>query len=386
MKRCRLCVIPDTRPDTAFVDGICSACIAYAKRPEIDWQARGRELDALLERGRNGSGFDCIVPSSGGKDSHYQVKALLDRGARPLVVTASTCHLTPVGRSNIENLKRYATTIEVSPNTEVRAKLNRLGLELVGDISWPEHVSIFTTPFRVAADLGIPLLFYGENPQNQYGGPAGSEEARQMTRRWRSEFGGFLGLRPQDMVGHYGITQRDMADYEMPKIEPRPAMRRAHYEPGMGYGTMEIWSPEIEAHFLGQYLPWDSHRNAEIARSMGMVQYVKFQANAWHHENLDNAQTGLHDHFMYRKYGYGRGCAQASVDVRTGRTPRADALSWVLAHDGAWPEEYAGVPLWEVLERIGMPEEQLRALADRFTNWDLFDSMERERPILREEA
>ena len=367
MIRCRLCTMPDTRPDTPFVDGICAACIAYAKRPTIDWAARGRELDALLERGRNGSGFDAIVPSSGGKDSHYQVKALIDRGARPLVVTASTCHLTPVGRANIENLKRYATTLEVSPNTEVRAKLNRLGLELVGDISWPEHVSIFTTPFRVAADLGIPLLFYGENPQNQYGGPAGTEEARQMTRRWRSEFGGFLGLRPQDMVGQYGITQRDMADYQMPRI------------------TDHVWV-KLEAHFLGQYLPWDSHANAEVARAMGMVQYVKFQANAWHHENLDNAQTGLHDHFMYRKYGYGRGCAQVSVDVRTGRMPRADALAWVRAHDGAWPDEYAGVPLQDVLERIGTPERVLLDIADKFTNWDLFTRMERERPILREEA
>jgi hypothetical protein len=35
----------------------------------------------------------------------------------------------------------------------VRAKLNRLGLELVGDISWPEHVSIFTTPFEAVAGL-----------------------------------------------------------------------------------------------------------------------------------------------------------------------------------------------------------------------------------------
>jgi hypothetical protein len=33
-------------------------------------------------------------------------------GAKPLVVTAVTCHLTPIGRANIDNLARYATTIE----------------------------------------------------------------------------------------------------------------------------------------------------------------------------------------------------------------------------------------------------------------------------------
>jgi N-acetyl sugar amidotransferase len=366
MNRCRLCPMPATRPDTPFVDGICAACIAYAKRPMIDWAERGRELDAMLERGRNGSGFDCIVPSSGGKDSHYQVLKLIERGARPLVVTASTCHLTPHGRQNIDNLARYATTIEVTPNRTVRAKLNRLGLEMVGDVSWPEHVSIFTTPFRVATDLGIPLLFYGENPQNQYGGPAGSEEALQLTRRWRSEFGGFLGLRPDDMVGQLEISERDITDYEMPATWARVPLE------------------EIEAHFLGQYLPWDSHENAKAAFQAGMHQSLPSPANYWRHENLDNAQTGLHDHMMYRKYGYGRGCAQLAVDVRAGRVTRDYAMDWIRENDGLFPFTYAGVNVKTMLQRIGLSLGKLEPLLARFTNPELFAGERDLRPILKE--
>jgi N-acetyl sugar amidotransferase len=387
MIRCRLCVMPDTRPDTPFVDGICAACIAYAKRPKDTTAARvhgTEQLDLLLEQGKNGSGFDCIVPSSGGKDSHYQVLKLIERGARPLVVTASTCHLTPIGRLNLDNLARYATTIEVTPNRTVRAKLNRLGLEMVGDVSWPEHVSIFTTPFRVAADLGIPLLFYGENPQNQYGGPAGSEEALQLTRRWRSEFGGFLGLRPADMVGQLEISERDMSDYEMPKVTERPIARRAHYELGMGSGTLEIWAPEIEAHFLGQYLPWDSHENAKAAFQAGMHQSLPSPANYWRHENLDNAQTGLHDHMMYRKYGYGRGCAQLAVDVRAGRVTRAEAMDWIREYDGLFPFTYAGVNAKTMLQRIGLSLGKLEPLLARFTNAEFFAGERDLRPILKE--
>lgn len=365
MIRCRLCVMPDTRPDTPFVDGICAACIAYAKRPSIDWAARRRELELLLERGRNGSGYDCIVPSSGGKDSHYQVLKLIELGARPLVVTASTCHLTEIGRANIDNLARYATTIEVTPNRTVRAKLNRLGLELVGDISWPEHVAIFTIPLRVAATTGIPLIFYGENPQNQYGGPAGSEEARQLTRRWRSEFGGFLGLRPADMVGQLGITERDMLDYDMVGWEDRPLM---------------------EAHFLGQYLPWDSHENARRAHEAGMLQVRPSPANEWEHENLDNAQTGLHDHMMFRKYGYGRLAAQVSVDVRAGRRTREEALQGVLALDGRFPYNYAGVSIEDVLSPIGMTLLDLAPILHRFTNAALFQGEHHGRPILKEDG
>lgn len=363
MIRCRTCVMPNTRPDTPFVDGICSACLAYARRPTIDWAERMNDLEALLERhdGR------CIVPSSGGKDSHYQVLTLLELGAKPIVVTASTCQLSEVGRRNIDNLARYATTIEVTPNREQRRRLNRRGFEMVGDISWPEHVSIFTTPFRMAYKLGIPLIFYGENPQDQYGGPPGSEEAKIMTRRWVSEFGGFLGLRPEDLETMEG----DMEPY---KAIPDVAMEHAG----------------IEAHFLGQYIPWDSHENAKVAIGAGMQVQHPSLANWWPWENLDNVQTGIHDHQMYRKYGYGRGCAQISVDVRTGRVKREIALEWVRRYDGWFTWEYLGHRLSEILEHVGITDRQFQDGLNQFTDWNLFvegaplDAMGR--PPLKDDA
>lgn len=368
MNRCLQCLMPDTRPDTAFLNGVCSACLAYAGRPKIDWQAREEDLRALLARARAvatqfGNTYDVIVPSSGGKDSTAQVLMLKERGARVLAVTATTCHLTPIGRANLDNIARHASTVEVTPDRSVRAKLNRLGLELVGDISWPEHVAIFTTPFRVAAKAGIPFIFYGENPQNQYGGPLEAQDAQQMTRRWISEFGGFLGLRAADMVGQSGITEADMAAYTLPA------------------GLEEAG---IEAHFLGQYLPWDSHENAAKARAAGMRQERPSAANHWDHENLDNASTGLHDAMMWRKYGYGRGCAQVSVDIRAGRIDRKTALQWVEHFDGLFPTEYAGITIDAVLERIGMTMNDLLPILHRFTNWDLFQGEHDWRPILKE--
>ena len=328
MIRCSQCLIPDTRPDTAFINGVCSACISYAKRSQIDWAGRERELHQLLDRHHG----ECIVPSSGGKDSTWQVLKLLEIGAHVTVVTATTCYLTEMGRHNIDNLARYAKTIEVTPNRTVRAKLNRLGLEMVGDISWPEHVSIFTTPFRVAADMRIPLIFFGECPQEAYGGPVGSDEARRLTERWRSEYGGFLGLRPSDMVGQLGITARDMADYEMPAQQS-----------------------DSEAHFLGQYFEWDSHRNAKVAIEAGMEYQLPSDMNWWPWENQDNAQTGLHDYFMLLKYGYGRGCAQISVDIRNGRVSREDALKWIAREtEPVLPVFYMGVELASILNRIGI--------------------------------
>lgn len=353
--------MPDTRPDTHFDEtGQCSACSAYQRRPMIDWDARKQDLLDLLER-HDGC---CIVPSSGGKDSHYQVLTLLELGAKPIVVTASTCMLTDVGRANITNLARYVETIELTPDRRQRAKLNRLGLEMVGDISWPEHAAIFSVPFAMAVALKRPLLFYGENPQDAYGGPPGSEEARVMTMRWVSEFGGFNGLRPSDME----LMAGDMRYYQPPTLS----------------SLEEIG---VEAHFLGQYVPWDSERNARVAIEAGMrVRQLEpdtatmlgrmtspCRANWWCAENLDNAMTGLHDHFMYRKFGFGRGCQQISVDVRAGRISRAEALDWVRAHDGLFPYDYMDVPVEDVLFHIAVTKHQLYEALDQFTNWDIFE-------------
>jgi hypothetical protein len=91
-------------------------------------------------------------------------------------------------------------------------------------------------------------------------------------------------------------------------------------------------------------------------------------ANWWAFENLDNAQTGLHDYFMYRKFGFGRGCQQISVDVRAGRWPREAALEWVERDDGIFPEVYGGVLVSQVLDRIGMTRPRLDELVERFSN------------------
>ncbi len=363
--RCKSCLMPSTRPDTAFVDGECSACISYRKRDEVDWKLREDELCKILETAPPWQDYDCIVASSGGKDSTWQVLKLLELGARPLVVTATTCMLTEIGRKNIDNLTRYADTIEVTPDPKVRAKLNRWGLELVGDCSWPEHVSIFCAPFQVAAQQDIPLIFYGECPQEAYGGPLGSDEARTMTRRWISEFGGFLGLRPNDFIGIENITESDMAPYVLPSEEHMA---------------------KTQAYFLGQFLRWDSNRNMQEARDAGMVAVQPSRVNWFIGENMDCALTGVHDFLGALKFGYGRACAQVSIDIRAGRLTREQGWEIILERDCQLPETYMGVPMDTILERLELTWDQFWTICDQFTNWELYNLSEGRVPILKEFA
>ena len=357
LRYCTRCVMPHTKPDLHIDEqGVCSACRAFEKRREVDWDARRATLAGLLERYRNkGSNWDCIVPVSGGKDSTYQVVRMLQLGVNPLCVTATTCDLSAIGRKNIENIKRLGVDyVEFSPNPVVRGKLNRIGLTEVGDISWPEHVGIFTIPVRAAVQFGIPLIIWGENSQNEYGGPAGAAENSVLTRRWLEEFGGLLGLRVQDLSEVYGIRQRDLLPYQYPTDE-------------------DLSRVGVTGLFLGYYLPWDGLANALIAQANGFTTLDHaVEGSMVNYENLDNHQTGIHDYFKFLKFGFSRATDIACLHVRRSRISRQDALEIVRKRDGKFPWTYLGKPLEQILDPLSMSVEEFQKVCDKFTSKKIF--------------
>jgi len=350
--------MPDTKPDLLIdADGVCNACRSYERRSEVDWTERRKALNQILERHRssNAKNYDCIVPVSGGKDSTYQVIRVLELGLNPLCVTATTDHLTEIGRANIENVKKLGVdSIEYSTNPVVRRRINKLALEQVGDISWPEHATIFTIPVRAAVQYGVQLLVWGENPQNEYGGPASAAEGSILTRRWLEEFGGLLGLRVSDLIGQAGIRERDLVAYTYPTDE-------------------ELHRVGVTGIFLGYYLPWDGLANAMIAQAHGFQTYDRcVEGSMVNYENLDNAQTGIHDYFKFLKFGFGRASDLTSMAIRRGRLSREDGQRIVRRHDGRFPHSYLGVPLADILREVGMTADQFDRVCDRFTNKKLF--------------
>lgn len=357
LRYCVNCVMPSTKPDLHLdEDGVCNACRAYQNRQQIDWDKRKQELLCLLDQYRkNGTNWDCIVPVSGGKDSTYQVIRMLQLGLNPLCVTATTCDLSDIGRKNIDNIKRLGVDyLEFSPNPIVRAKLNRIGLTQVGDISWPEHVGIFTIPVRAAIQFGIPLIVWGENSQNEYGGPAAASENNILTRRWLEEFGGLLGLRVSDIIESSGIESKHLLPYQYPSDE-------------------ELQRVGVTGLFLGYYLPWDGLSNALIAQANGLTTFDRLvEGSMVNYENLDNHQTGIHDYFKFLKFGFSRATDIACLHVRRNRITRQDALEIVRKHDGKFPWTYLGKPIKNILDPFNMTVDEFIQICDQFTNKKIF--------------
>ena len=359
IRYCTRCLLPETKPDLSFDDrGVCSACTAFESRPTVDWGQRESELLQVLDRFRSPAGlnWDCIVPVSGGKDSTYQVLKLLEYGMNPLAVTATTCDLSDIGRANLKNLERLGVDhLTMTPNPGTRAILNRVGLEQVGDISWPEHVGIFTIPVRAAVAYRVPLIIWGENSQNEYGGPASAAASQVLDRRWLEEFGGLLGLRVSDLPGSTPLTARDLLPYQYPSDD-------------------ELKDVGVTGLFLGYYVPWDGYENALVSQAYGLNTFTTpVEGTPVNYENLDNHQTGIHDYFKYLKFGFGRTTDILSLHIRRGRISRKQALDIVKARDGAFPWTYLGKPLQEILEPLDISVERFMEICDDFTNEDLFE-------------
>ena len=355
---CKTCVYPSSKPHIEFnEEGVCSGCIAYQRRPKIDWKDRKFKFKEILNinKKKNLNYYNCIVPSSGGKDSHFQIIKMLEYGMNPLVVNVIPDKLSELGRYNIENVKKLGVdTIEISLNPKIRRRINKFALETVGDISWPEHATIFTVPVKASVFMKIPLLIWGESAENEIGGPLEAADSNILDRRWLEEFGGLLGLRTNDISDILQIPKDQLIMYTYPSDE-------------------ELKKNGTSGLFLGQFIPWDGHQNAIIAEKHGFKSYEKdVEGSIVKYENLDNVYMRVHDYFKFLKYGYDRVTDWCCTHIRRGRMTRAEAVKINQKKSGKFPEEYLGYKLSEILDEIDCTREEFLKICDKFTNKSLF--------------
>lgn len=358
LKYCKICLFPETKPDLFFnEEDVCSACIAADdKFNTIDWEKKRKDFFEIIEHYRlkpGETGYDCLVPVSGGKDSTYQTYFMKEVcKMSPLCVCFETTAATDLGRKNLDNLSDMGVdVIHFKKNSVVYKKMVIEGFKRVGDEMWPNHIGIFTIPVMIAVKFGIKLVIWGENSQQEYGGPLDAINKNILNRRWLEEFGGLLGNRIQDMVGVNGITKKELTPYFYPPDE-------------------EIERVGVRGVFLGHYFFWDARKQLEIIKKYGfsVKEDGPTEGTFTNYENIDEKLVGLHDYLKYVKYGFGRATDHACIDIRNNRLTREEAKKLVLQYDGRYPH-YA---ISEFIKYSGMTREEIDAVIDSFTNPVLF--------------
>ncbi len=322
MKYCTRCLLPDSKPYIKFdAQGVCAACRAHESKNRaeqgIDWAAREREFDALIEkvRTRNAPLYDALVPVSGGKDSISQVHRLLGRGLRILAVNVDYGIKTPVGKRNLECIPRMGANLMVyTPTQPLHRELIRLGFEQYGDPDLLSHTMLHAFPLRMAVQLRVPLLLHGENAAFEYSGEGGTSAGQTLTRGWFEKYAANAGNTPSVVAQKHNIPYANLIPYDYPD---------------------EFEKSDTLAVFCSHYFHWDSETNLAIARQYGFETLAEPAEGTYrNYVGIDERVIHrVHQYFKVLKFGYGRATDHACEDIRNGRLTREQAKDLVRAHD-----------------------------------------------------
>ena len=364
IRYCKNCLYPETKQDLSFdKNGICSACNYVKIKDTIDWGKRRKELGIILEkfRSKDGKNYDCIIPVSGGKDSHYQTYVMKEEfGMNPLLVAFRPREWTDLGRKNLENLKSKFNVdcIEFTPKRELYKQIQKIGFIELGDASWPEHIGIFTVPVQIAVKFKIPLVIWGENNQAEYGGPEEDQNKPFQDIDWHKKYGESIyvknqtnGYRGIEYMKKHGVEMKELLPYVYPSDE-------------------DILDVGVTGLYVGHFIKWDARKHLEkMKKDYGfLVHDGTMEGTYTDFENLDNKGQGLHDYMKWIKFAYGRSTDHASIDIRHGRLERSKGLELVKKHEGKIPEKY----LNEYLEDFKITRDDFFKIVDKHANFDLF--------------
>lgn len=330
MQYCLRCCYPaNTRPHLIIDEkGICASCRAFEQRASKDenyWNAKREELGKVLqeykEKAReNGAPYDCIIPVSGGKDSHYQTYLITQvYKMRPLLVAYNHGYNSKLGHRNLNNLvnKFGCDLLRYNTNPKTAKKLSLFMLSKVGDMTWHHHSGIFSFPFQTAVKYKVPLVIYGEDGGGYWQGMFNLDDQVEFTQKHRQEIA-MRGFEPDDVLNdpeNKDITKADLAPFFFPSDE-------------------EIASVGVRGIYLSNYDSWNQVEHAELMiKEYGFQTYQSSEQTFNLHSSIDDLFEGTHNYLKYLKFGYSRCTDHASMEIRYQRMAREEGIEMIKKYE-----------------------------------------------------
>ena len=350
MRYCKRCVMPDTRPGIKFdKEGICSACRHHERKKRVDWKKRWKELEELADkyRGCNGNYYDCIITASGGKDSYYQTYIFKEKlDMHPLILSVNSFSYTKTGLHNWDNMLNEfgVDAIRLSLNPKACKKMFKKGLER-GIPTWYFDLAIYSWPLKMALQMGIPLVVYGENVGYEYGGLP-KKEVPSAKKQIDNDV--VKPIPKDDWFGN-GITEKDFAPCE--------------YSSNLS---------NLNPIYLSYYVKWSGYENMLFSKEHGfktLEEEWKREGFCEDYDQIDTIGYLTHTWFKFLKFGHFRTTDVASIWVREGRITRKEAVDMVIENDWKLDKKM----LNDFISYIGITEKEFWKIADKFANLNIIE-------------
>ena len=384
VKFCTKCTISNQRPNSTVEftakdnikkgikvssDNICDACKYNEVKNKINWDEREKILISLCDKYRKNSGYDCIVPGSGGKDSAYASHLLKYKyGMNPLTVTWAPHLYTDIGWKNFTNWIHIGgfDNILFTPNGKLHKLLTKLAFENLLHPFQPFIIGQKIIGPLMALKFNIPLIFYGEN-QAEYGNDIDENETPKMDKKFFSITDSkemlLGGVKIDEIIKKYKFNLNEFSPYIPPSIK-------------------EIEQAGIEQQFLGYYVKWDPQECYYYA-----TENTGFKSNTERTEGTYSKYSGIDDktdpfHYYttFIKFGIGRASYDAAQEIRNDKITRAEGIALVKKYDSEFPSKY----FKEFLKYIDLDENKFWEILDSFRSPHLWDKDNNNQWILKE--
>ncbi|MFH1772685.1 MAG: N-acetyl sugar amidotransferase [Candidatus Omnitrophota bacterium] len=357
MKRCNNCLMADTKPGLVLNEqGICQACQRAEQKKTIDYNKRFEELKDLCNKYKRKDGYyDSIIAVSGGKDSHFQAyvfKKLL--GMNPLLIgVGDPFSKTKAGMHNAKNIAQAFNCDFISFNLspDLVKRMVKIAFEEFGSPTWPVDRAIYCFPIRMAINMRIPLVVYGENVSWEYGGVL-QEETYSAINQINNDVAKKVD---------FGLWYKNgIADNEINMLK---------------YPTKhEIDESNLDPIYLSYFIPWDGYRNYKIAKMYGFKDLVhewKREGYIEDYDQIDSIAYLINAWMKYPKFGFARATDVVGYWIRSGRVTKKEAMELINEHDHKLDDKI----LDDFLQFAGYSHEEFFNIVDKFYNRDLFEKV-----------
>jgi len=222
-------------------------------------------------------------------------------------------------------------------------------LQKLGSTGIPMHMALFNLPLKIALQFEIPLVIWGENSAFEYGDSSEEKMGFRLSKNWFKKFGVTHGTTAEDWVGA-SLTRKMLTPYFGPDLD-------------------DLESQGVLAVFLGYYYEWDVETTRDVAKANGFKENPGgARTGIYDYADIDDDFISIHHYLKWYKFGCTRSFDNLSLEIRSGRRKRSEAIEIVREQGDCLPVN----DIEKFCEFVGIKPKEFFEIIESFRNLNIW--------------
>jgi len=263
--------------------------------------------------------------------------------------------MNDAGKHNLRNICESfgCDMISLDLNPDLVRRMVRIAFEELGSPTWPIDRAIYTFPIRMAINMNIQFVIYGENVSWEYGGVL---DPTKETYRAKDQINNDVAKKVDfSMWLEKGVSQRELNMLMYPSEE-------------------EIEKACLVPIYLSYFIPWDGYRNYQIAKRYGfrdLTHEWKREGYIEDYDQIDSIAYLMNVWMKYPKFGFARATDVVGYWIRSGKISREQGASLIREHDHKLDQRI----LDDFMAFTGYSDKEFWDITEKFWNRELFEKI-----------